>query len=103
MPARFQVDDTFEITSRRLFVAHGTTLAGTVHPGQRVVVPSGLNVPVDAVESVLLSATEGRANVALCFRYRTDEELAQLQSLDLAGQTLELTVGATGGDRAQAV
>jgi translation elongation factor EF-Tu-like GTPase len=91
MPARFQVEDTFEIASRRIFVAHGKVLTGTVHRGQQVVVPSGLSAPVDAVESVLLSATEGRENVALCFRYHGDEDLAQWQSLGLAGQTLELT------------
>ena len=103
MPARFQVEDTFEIASRGIFVAHGTILVGTVCRGQRVVVPSGLNAPVDAVESVLLSATERRENVALCFRYHGDEELAQWQSLSLAGRILELTDGVAGEDRAPAV
>ena len=95
MPARFQVEDTFDIASRGIFVAHGTILHGTVRPGQRVVVPSGLSAPVDAVESGLLSATERRENVALCFRYRADEELARWQSVALAGQILELTDGVT--------
>jgi translation elongation factor EF-Tu-like GTPase len=96
MPARFQVEDTFKIASRRVFVAHGKVLAGTVRRGQHVVVPPGLSAPVDAVESVLLSATEGRANVALCFRYNTEEDLAQWRSLGLIGQTLELTDGVAG-------
>ena len=44
----------------------------------------------DAVECVLLSASEGRENMALCFRYRDDGELAQWQNLALAEKTLEL-------------
>jgi translation elongation factor EF-Tu-like GTPase len=103
MPARFQVEDTFRSETRGLFVAHGRILDGTVRRGQRVVAPPGLPAPVDTVEFVLLSASEGRENVALCFRYRDDEQLAQWQSLGLAGQILELADSVAGEDRAAAV
>jgi len=103
MAARFRVEDTFEIASRGIFVAHGEILAGTVRSGQHVVTPPGLSAPVDAVESALLSATGGRANVALCFRYRDREELARWQGLTLAGRTLELTDTRDGEHRAPAV
>ena len=103
MPARFQVYETFLLQSRGLFVAHGNVLDGAVRRGQRVVAPPGIDVPVDAVEFVLLSATEGRENVALCFCYRDVEQLAQWQSLQLAGQILELADTIAGEDRARAV
>jgi hypothetical protein len=103
MSARFLVEDTFRIPSRQLFVAHGRILAGTISAGQHVTVPLGLDAPVDAIEWVLLSASEGRENPALCFRYRDEAELAQWQGLGLAGQTLELTDAATGPDRDRAV
>jgi len=103
MPARFRVQDTFEIASRQIFVAHGEILAGTLRRGQHVVAPLGLSAPVDAIESVLLSGTEGRANVALCFRYRDRGELAQWQSLALTGRTLELTDARDGDHLAPAV
>lgn len=95
-PAQFLVEDTFTIASRGLFVAHGKILSGTVRRGQSVTAPPGLTVPVDALEFVLLSATEGRENVALCFRYRDEEELARWRRLSLAGQTLELTDAVEG-------
>jgi hypothetical protein len=49
---------------------------------------------------VILYATAGRANVALCFRYRDRDELARWESLTLVGHTLELTDTGDGGDRA---
>ena len=103
MPAKFLVEDTFKLTSRGIFVAHGKILAGTVRRGQHVVVPPSLTARVDAVEFVLLSATEGRENVALCFRYRDDEELARWRGLGLGAQTLELADSGNGEDRAPAV
>jgi translation elongation factor EF-Tu-like GTPase len=99
-PAQFLVEDTFTIASRGIFVAHGKILSGTVRRGQHVAVPLGLTVPVDEVAFVLLSATEGRENVALCFRYRDEEELAQWRRLSLTGQTLELTDTVEGEHRA---
>ena len=103
MSARFRVEDTFHIQTRSLFVAHGRILAGTIRAGQRVVAPTGLHAPVDSVEWVLLSATEGRENPALCFKYQNERELAQWLALDLAGQTLELTDSGAGPDRGPAV
>ena len=103
MGARFQVEQTFQLQSRRLFVARGNILDGAVQRGQRVVAPSGIDVPVDSVEFVSLSATKNREAVALCFRYRDDDQLAQWRSLSLAGQILELADSTAGEARAPAV
>ena len=90
MPARFLVEDCFEIASRAVFVVHGRILDGSVRRGQRVREPAALDVPVDAVEFVLLSASEGRENPALTFRYSNAAQLARWQALGLRDQTLEL-------------
>ena len=96
MSARFRVADTFDVRVRSLFVAHGQIVTGAIRVGQRVISPAGLEAPVAAIEVVLLSATEGRENPALGFKYRDDAELARWQGLGLAGQTLELTDGDAG-------
>ena len=103
MSARFRVEDTFLIPTRSIVVAHGQILAGTVYAGQRAVSANGFDAPVNAIEFVLLSATEGRENPALCFKYQSDIELAQWLALDLAGQTLELTDSGPERDRGPAV
>ena len=103
MPARFRVENTFNVRIRSIFVAHGQVVAGTVRAGQHGISPVGLDAPVDAIEWVLLSAREGRENPALCFKYRDEAELAQWQTLGLAGQTLELTDGDAGRDQGRAV
>jgi translation elongation factor EF-Tu-like GTPase len=93
MLAHFLVEETFSLSSRRLFVVHGRILDGVVRRGQRVRAPSGLDAPVEAIEFVLLSVNPGRENPALAFRYRDVAELARWQALGLAGQTLELADG----------
>ena len=103
MPARFRVEDTFQIPTRSLVVAHGQILAGTVRAGQRAVSSNGFDAPVGAIELVLLSATDGRENAALCFEYRNELELAQWLALGLIGQTLELTDARAGRDPDPAV
>jgi hypothetical protein len=93
MSAHFLVEDTFPLSSRRLFVVHGRIVDGTVRRGQRVRAPSGLDAPVEAIEFMLLSVSPGRENPALVFRYRDVDQLAQWQALGLVGQTLELEDG----------
>jgi len=93
MRARFLVEDFFCIASRGVFVVHGTIVSGAVQRGQRVRAPFGLDAPVEAVEFALLSASEGRENPALAFRYRDADQLTRWQSLGLIGQTLELEEG----------
>jgi len=97
MPARFVVEDTFRLSRLGIFVVHGRILDGTIRPGQRVRTPPGLDAPVDRVEFVLLSASEGRENPALTFKYRDEAQLARWQALPLAGQTLELVDGEVPG------
>ncbi|MEA2761524.1 MAG: hypothetical protein QOD47_808 [Gemmatimonadaceae bacterium] len=93
MSAHFLVEDTFRLASREIFVVHGRIVDGAVQRGQHVRVPSGLDAPVEAIEFVLLSASEGRENPALVFRYRDMDQLARWQALGLAGQMLELQDG----------
>jgi len=102
MRARFLVEDTFQLSRLGIFVVHGRILDGTVRPGQRVRTPPGLDAPVDRVEFVLLSASEGRENPALTFKYRDEAQLARWQALPLAGQTLELEDGETLGEYGRA-
>jgi hypothetical protein len=52
-----------------------------------------LDAPVESVESLLLSATEGRANPALTFTYRDETQVAKWLALGLVGHTLELEDG----------
>ena len=103
MRARFYVEATFRLPGRELFVAHGRILDGAVRNGQRVVAPTGLDARVDAVEFALISAADRRENVALCFRYGSEQELARWQELALAGQILELVDEAADADRVAAV
>ena len=94
MSAHFLVEDTFRLARREIFVVHGRIVHGAVQRGQRVRAPSGLDAPVETVEFVLLSASEGRReNPALVFRYRDMDQLARWEALGLAGQTLELEDG----------
>ena len=51
---------------------------------------------------MLLSASEGRENPALTFKYRDEAQLARWQALPLAGQTLELEDGETPGEYGRA-
>lgn len=97
--ARFLVENTFPVTSRGVFVVQGSILGGVVHPGQRVKAPAGIDAPVDAIELVLVSATETRDVPGLTFRYRDAAELARWQALDLKGQALELEPPTAPGNR----
>lgn len=90
MSARFLVEGTFQVRSRRLFIVHGQVLDGTVRVGQVVERPDGLGAAVRAVKFALLSAREGRENPALGFEYRDENELVRWQALALRGKTLEL-------------
>jgi hypothetical protein len=45
---------------------------------------------VAGVEVVLLSATEGRENPAVTFKYGSEDQLVRWQALARAGETLEL-------------
>lgn len=90
MPGRFLVEDTFFMKPRGVFVAHGQLLDGTVAAGERVTAPGGVSASIAAVEFVLLSATEGRENLALCFRVRAEGELARWRQAIRAGETLEI-------------
>jgi hypothetical protein len=93
---QFVVEGTFVLRSRSLFIAHGNIVAGRVKAGQRPLAPMELDAVVDAVEFLLRSAGDGREGVALCFRYRDEDQLARWQDLELAGQTIHLEdVGAT--------
>ena len=96
MTARFLVEDSFPVRSRRIFVVHGQILDGVLRIGQRVRTPLGLDVPVSGVEFALLSATAGRENPALTFTYESDAQLARWQALAMAGETLELADGVAG-------
>ena len=87
------VKNTVRLSSRGVFVVHGRIIDGTISRGQRVHRPPGLDAPVAGVEFVLLSASEGRENPALTFKYRDEAQLARGQALDLMGQTLELEDG----------
>jgi hypothetical protein len=90
MSPQFVVEATFALPSRRLFVAHGQILAGRVKTGQRVIAPTGIDAPVYAIEFLLKSAADGQENVALCFRYRDEDQRAQWRDLELAGQIIDL-------------
>jgi hypothetical protein len=90
MTARFLVEQSFPLRSRQLFVVHGQILDGVLRIGQSVRAPQGIDAPVAGVEFALLSATEGRENPALTFRYGSDAQLARWQALALGGATLEL-------------
>ena len=94
MTAQFLVEETFHLDSRGVFVVHGRILEGTVRRGQRVRAPVELDAPVDEVGFVLLSATEGRENPSLAFKYRDQAQLARWQALGLTGKTIELDDGA---------
>ena len=91
MTARFLVQDTFAIARRRLWVASGEILDGTVRRGQRIIAPAGVDDPVSAVEPILVSATTGESRTALCFEYRDEAALARWRRLAWAGVTLELS------------
>jgi len=102
MPARFLVEDTFRLSNRGVFVVHGRIVEGAIRPGQRVRAPSQLDAPVDGVEFVLLSASDGCENPALTFRYSDEAQLARWQALQLAGQIVELEDADVPGERGRA-
>jgi len=102
MPARFLVEDTFRLSSRGVFVVHGRIVEGTIRVGQRVRAPWQLDAPVHSVEFVLLSASEGRENPALVFKYSDEAQLARWQALPLTGETLELEDGDVPAERRRA-
>jgi hypothetical protein len=90
MDARFAVEGTFQLESRRAFVVHGQIIEGVIQVGQHVRAPAGIEVPVSAIGFILLSATEGRENPALSFCYRSEDELTRWRALILNGEVLEL-------------
>ncbi len=90
MNAQFFVEATFRLSSRKVFVAHGRILQGTVRPGQRVMQPEGLDAPVSDIGFLLISIKEGRENPTLSFQYETEDQAARWEALSLAGKTLEL-------------
>ena len=92
MPGHFQIEDTFPLASRQRFVGHGKIGVGTVGHGEVATNSQGFNEPIAAVEFVLLSAAEGRENVALCFRYQDVAELGRWQTLVRRGTVLEVNL-----------
>jgi len=90
MPGRFLVEGTFSLAGRSLFVAHGQLSEGTVVARECVTAAGGVRATISAVEFVLLSAVEGRENLALCFRFRDEAELARWRQAILPGETLDI-------------
>ena len=90
MSARFEVESTFTIPSRKLFVMFGRIVEGTIRVGQRVVSAPELDAPVAAVECVLLCPKARLEYPALGFHYRDEPELSRWQSLGLRGGVIEL-------------
>lgn len=96
MKAGFRVHGTFTLSSRSMFVVHGEITSGQVRSGMRVQHPAGLDVPVEGIDSVLLSASEGQEESALTFRYGDEAQLERWRGLRLEGQELQL-VGPDAG------
>jgi GrpB-like predicted nucleotidyltransferase (UPF0157 family) len=83
----FQVRDVVHLESRRMFFLFGSIArwGGGVGVGERVVAPPGLDAPIAAVESVLLSAERHESEVGLGFRYADTAELERWMRLPLRG------------------
>jgi hypothetical protein len=90
MPGRFLVEETFSLAARGLFVAHGQLVEGTVVARECVTAAGGVRATIGAVEFVLLSAVQGRENLALCFRFRDEAELARWRQAILPGEMLDI-------------
>ena len=90
MTARIHVHGCFHLQLRALFVVHGAVMDGRATVGSYVWNVPGLDQPVDALESVLLSATTGESTTGVCFRYRDEAELHRWQAATLTCEVLEL-------------
>jgi hypothetical protein len=94
MSARFFVIGSFLVRSRNLFVAVGDVTDGKILPGMRIVVDLG-NLKLDAGTvagiEVIEIALKGQKYVGLAFAFEEPADLEFLQTLDLSGQTLDVT------------
>jgi hypothetical protein len=84
--AELRVRGSFVLSSRSLFVIHGSILSGTVRSGMVVASPPGIDVPIHSVEVV--DSPGGRADVGLAFLYRNPEQTAQWQAVPLENAVL---------------
>ena len=102
MTAVFRVHDSFDVSSRRLFILRGEILSGEVRPGMLLYMPLNrgfdATVPINAVEMVD-GPGFGDATVALVFRCedRVEQEFIE----DWASVGEELLIGEAEGPHRQ--
>jgi hypothetical protein len=91
--AKFKVNGTFVLPSRKLFVVHGEVLDGSVEPGMVATFPCGgfhpWRLEIDGVE-VADWVRERHSEFALTFR-TYEERLALLREAPVVGEVLILT------------
>jgi hypothetical protein len=91
MPS-FQINDSFAIESRSLFVLVGSTTAGTIKPGMLVRIPLNGSLSMTAsIESIdSLKREGGREYTVLCIRISDADGLSLWRGLNIGGEAIDV-------------
>ena len=90
--SKFQVDNTFALESRRLFVLAGSIVEGQIRAGMIVKVPlnSSLSISGQIHSIEFARRTDGREDVCLCITYEGPDEVDVWKRLNLRNETLDV-------------
>jgi hypothetical protein len=90
---RFHVKDTFTIEGRPYFIIAGSIVEGAIQVGMYLQIPMNSTTAMTARIECLEFARrlDGHEGTCLCIRYSDPGELDIWRSLDITGETFEVT------------
>ena len=89
--AKFRVNDTFALESRRLFVLAGAILEGPIQAGMIVSLPLNSSLSIAGpIHSIEYARTTRGEDVCLCIAYEDSDELAIWSGLNIQNETLDV-------------